>query len=836
MAATPLPSPNNVGSKPSLKYKNHYLCARFKMWTKLAHIVLKFRLSLIILLGIVTVYMAFQARDLEMSYEFAQTVPSNDPDMKQFLEFKSRFGEDGNILAIGMQDSSVYTPENFYKLSLLCDEISRIRGVDEVLGLPRLKRIEKDTENKKFYISDFFPAIPEKQYELDSILSLVREQQFYAGQIFNETNGANLILVTLSKDVLNSARRLEVTNDILFLGKEFTDKTGIGLKYAGLPFVRSVVAGQIRDEMKIFLVLSVIISGLILALFFRSWDAVIFPMIIIGVVVIWSMGTLALFGYKITLLTGLLPPIIVVIGIPNSIYLLNKYHQEIDKYGSKIRALSVMIRKIGIVTLITNLTTAIGFGVLAFTNIKILREFGIVASILIMSTFIVSIILIPAVFSYLPTPRGKRLKHLNFKLIDRFLTGVDLLVHRHNYSVFIVIVIIAAGSFIGLYRVHSVSFMIDDIPEDSQIKKDLSFFENNFSGIMPLEIVVDTGKKRGVINNRNLQKFEALENFLGEQEHISRPVSIVSFIKAARQAFYNNNPKFYALPNRQDQNFILRYFPGESTENPLIRTFVDSIGQVMRISLKMADIGSNKMHHLIQDTIKPKMAEIFGETDITAYPTGTTLLFVKGNNFLIENLRMSLLIAFLLISGIMALLFRYWKMIIISLIPNMIPILITAGLMGFAGIPFKPSTAITFSIAFGISVDFSIHFLAKYRQELFANNFFVPVAVTNSIREIGTSMVYTSMVLFAGFIIFAWSDFGGTIALGKLTSITLLIAMFTNLIFLPSLLLAFDNGKRKKDAHPLIETYDNFYQEDEDEEININLIKVEHNRIDIQDK
>lgn len=806
------------------------------MWTKLAHIVLKFRFSLIIILGIITVFMAYKAKDLEMSYEFAQTVPSNDPDMVQYMDFKNQFGEDGNVLAIGMLDSSIYSPENFYRLALLCDAINRIKGVEEVLGMPRLKRIEKDAENKRFFIADIFNTIPDNQHDLDSVLHLVQDQRFYAGQLFNEKNGATLVLVTLSKEVLNSAKRLKVTNDILFLGKEFTDKTGIDLKYAGLPFVRSVVAGQIRDEMEIFLFLSVLISGLILMLFFRSWDAVVFPMIVIGVVVIWSMGTLALLGYKITLLTGLLPPIIVVIGIPNSIYLLNKYHQEIDKYGNKIRALSVMIRKIGIVTLLTNLTTAIGFGVLIFTKILILREFGIVASILIMATFIVSIILIPAVFSFLPTPQGKRLKHLNFKLIDRFLTGVDLLVHRHKYSIFIAIIIIAVVSLIGLYRVHSVSFMVDDIPEDSQIKKDLTFFENNFSGIMPLEIVVDSGKKRGVINYRNLQKFEELENFLADQEHVSRPLSIVSFIKAARQAFYNNNPKYYELPTRQDQNFILRYFRGETIDNPLIRAFMDSTGQVMRISLKMADIGSNKMHVLIQDTIKPKLAEIFKGSDIIAYPTGTTLLFVKGNNFLIENLRMSLLIAFLLISGIMALLFRYWKMIILSLIPNIIPILITAGLMGFAGIPFKPSTAITFSIAFGISVDFSIHFLAKYRQELFANNFFVPVAVTNSIREIGTSMVYTSMVLFAGFIIFAWSNFGGTIALGKLTSITLLIAMFTNLIFLPALLLAFDDGKREKDTHPLIENYDNFYQEDEDEEININLIQKENNKVDIQDK
>jgi len=510
------------------------------MWTRMAHIVLKFRLFLIIVLGIVTVFMAYQAKDLEMSYEFAQTVPNNDPDMVQFKAFKEQFGEDANLLAIGILDSALYTPENFFRLSLLCDEITRIRGVVEVLGLPKLKRIEKDAINKQFLIKDIFKTIPENQHDLDSVLQVAKDQKFYAGQLFNEENGATLVLVTLNKEVLNSAKRMQVTEDIIFLGNEFSDKTGIELKYAGLPFVRSVVSGRIRNEMIIFLILSVVVTGVILLLFFKSWDAVVFPMIIIAVVVIWAMGTLALLGYKITILTGLLPPIIVVIGIPNSIYLLNKYHQEIEKYGNKIRALSVMMRKIGIVTLITNLTTAIGFGVLLFTKIAILKEFGLVASINIMATFIVSMILIPAVFTYLPTPKGKRLKHLQFKFIDYFLNGVDLLVHRYKYRIFVVIGIIAIVAVFGLYKIYAVSYMVDDLPEDSQIKKDLVFFEENFSGIMPLEVVVDTGKKRGVILNRNLKKIDELEQFLEDQEDISRPISIVSFVKAARQAFYNN--------------------------------------------------------------------------------------------------------------------------------------------------------------------------------------------------------------------------------------------------------------------------------------------------------
>jgi len=648
----------------------------------------------------------------------------------------------------------------------------------------------------------------------------------FRSQIINKDNGALLILVALDRQVMNSDKRIQLIEDIQMIGSAFEKHTDINIHYAGLPFVRSVLTHKVKQEMFMFLMLSVFVTAIILLFFFRSWDAVLFPMIIIGVVVIWSMGSLALFGYKITILSGLIPPIIVVIGIPNSIYLLNKYHQEIDKHGNKMKALSRVIRKVGLVTLITNFTTAIGFLVLGLTEIMILKEFGLVAGINILATFIVSIILIPAVFSYLPTPHGKQLKHLQFKVIDRALTGLDLLVHRYKYRVFVVTGLVIVISVIGIFQIRSVSYMVDDLPENHVVIKDLRFFERNFGGIMPMEIMVDTGRKNGIIRQNVLQKINAFENFLDSIPSMSSPVSVVSLIKASRQAFYNNNPAYYSLPNNFDRNFILRYFQNQSEQQELLNSFVDSTGQKMRISVNVADLGSLKMDSLIHHTIQPKIDQLFDQSEIQANVTGTSPLFVKGNRFLIENLRMSLILAFILISIIMAILYGNPRMILISLIPNIIPLLITGGIMGFFGIALKPSTALIFTIVFGISVDYSIHLLAKYRQELFSHGFFVPVAVSNSIRETGSSMLYTSIVLFAGFIIFAGSEFGGTIALGILTSITLLLAMFANLIVLPSLLLAFDDGKRKKNFHPLIEHYDGFYQEDEDEEINLDLIEV----------
>jgi predicted RND superfamily exporter protein len=389
-------------------------------------------------------------------------------------------------------------------------------------------------------------------------------------------------------------------------------------------------------------------------------------------------------------------------------------------------------------------------------------------------------------------------------------------------------------SMIGLSRLSSVSYMADDIPNGSRVWQDLQFFQKNFHGVMPLELVIDTGKKKGSSNLNFLRKVASFEDYVEEHQEISSAISITDLIKAARQAFYNNNPAFYDLPNNQDKNFLQRYLRDQHGYQELLASLVDSTGRQIRVSMKVADIGSSRMDSLMQNHLIPKIDELFGESDVTATFTGTTLLFIKGNQFLVENLRISLILAFVIIALIMAILFANFRMILISLVPNVIPLLITAGVMGYFNIPLKPSTALIFSIAFGISVDDSIHFLAKYRQELFSNNFFVPIAISKSIRETGPSMMYTSIVLFAGFVIFAGSEFGGTVALGILASATLIIAMITNLILLPALLLIFDSGKRSRDSHPLIETYDEFYDEENDEEIDRDLIKLDGGQAEVK--
>lgn len=775
------------------------------MWSKLAHTILRFRVTLMVLLALVTVFMGYQSQNIKWSYDLANIVPEKDPDMVYFRQFRKTFGEDGNIMALGVQDSAIYELETFKKFSKLTFDLEAKEGIRNVLGLPNLQKLEKNTQKRAFELRPVFENIPDNQEELDSLLRGAASLQFYSGQLINADNGATLILITIQKDVLNSKNRDALVNEIIDAGQKFEEESGVDVHFAGLPYSRSITTSKVKAELNMFLALSLVVTGIILFLFFRSFKAVFFPLIIIGVVVVWVMGTLALLEYKITLLTGLIPPIIVVIGIPNSVYMLNRYHHEFSQHGDQMKALSRIIRKIGVVTFITNLTTAVGFFVLATTQINVLVEFGIVAGINIMATFVVSIILIPGVFSLYKPPTQKHLKHLKFKMLDSIIQWLDVIVHKLRPAIFIVTIGVAIVSAYGLSKIKAVSYMVDDIPENSPLKKDLQFFENNFSGIMPLEVIVDTGAKKGVQNLRNLKKIDEFETFISSIDYISQPVSVVSFAKAARQAFYNQSPAFYSLPTNRDMAFIMRYLSEGETEE-LSQSFIDSTGRYVRVSLKIADIGSSRLDSLVNGVIAPKIDSIFADSKMDVNVTGTTLMFIKGNKFLIENLLTSMVIAFFIIALIMGLLFRNLKMIIISIIPNVIPLLVTAGIMGYFGIPLKPSTALIFSIVFGISVDDSIHFLAKYRQELFANKFNVSKAISKSIRETGSSMIYTSIILFFGFIIFVLSEFGGTIALGKLTSITLFFAMITNVVVLPALILQFDSGKRSKSSHPLIDS------------------------------
>lgn len=783
-------------------------------WNNLANFVLRNKLVLLIVIGAITVFMGWSARNLEISYDYFRILPQEDTELKYYTEFRKRFGEDGNMIVVGTDDKKIFEHQNFAKYKQICDEIAKMPGVNEVIALPRLKAITKDESQQKFKLVEIFNSPIKDQRGLDTLVGKAFEQKLYEGQIFNKNSNALLVVVSINRNYVNNINRQKIAYGIVHKFDNFFKETSIQVHYSGIPYIRSIMTEEVAKELKVFLILSVLISGLILFIFFRSWDAVVVPYILVLVVVVWTFGTIALMGYNISMLTGLIPSLMVVTGIPNFIYLINKYHQEYRRLNNKILAISRIIKSIGVVTLMVNATTAVGFLVLANNDVRMLKEFGIVAGINIMLAFFVSIILVPAVLVYLPAPSEKKMKHLDRGSMNSFLEWSIKVAFNNKAANYIVTFVICAISAVGIYKIKTVSYMVDDVPESMSIISDMRFFEKHFKGIMPLEIVIDVKNRKAL--EKQLPKIEALCKFLDQQPEISRPISITTLLKGSYQAYYNGDTNSFALPGSlMDPFYQSPYLKGQNSDSKsLVKSFVDSTGRYVRISCKIADIGSVKIDTLLSTVIKPGVEKFFPAAKYDVHYTGTTLLFTRGNNLLIDSLGSSIIQSIFFNAILMVFLFTSLRMILITLVQNLIPLMITAGLMGFLNIPLKPSTAIIFSIVFGITVDNTIHFLAKYRYEIFHHKETVKNALKISILDAGPSIIYTSIVLFFGFLIFAFSSFGGTVALGILTSITLLTAMITSFTILPVLILSFDRGKNEKDYDPIVEEYEGDIDED----------------------
>lgn len=768
------------------------------MWIKIAGILLRNRVAFIIGVLLITVFMGFQIPKVEMSYEYSNLLPATDSAYLDYLDFHEKFGQEGNVMVFAIQDKDFYQLDKMNDWISMCDSLKALHGIVALVDITHSFNLHKDTLNKKFDIQPIFPNHIKDQRELDSLVNIIENLPFYDGTLFNKTKDIYGMMVSVSADVMNSPARIGLVKDILEITEHFSEKHNLQMHYSGLPYIRVVNAENIKGEMYMFIILSLLITTFILYLFFRSFRIIGFCLLIVLICVSWTVGVMAMLGIKITLLTAMLPPLLIVICIPNLVFMINKFHAEYDRHGNKIKALQRMIQKIGNASFLSNLTTAAGFATFIVTSSQILVEFGITASIGITFVYLVCLVMIPCGFSFMPEPDSKQIKHLHNKMVTGTLERVVQLILNHRNVVYTITIAVVILGGIGLTLMKSTGYMVDDLKETDPIRQDLSFFEENFDGLMPLEVTVDFGKPKQVLNLPNLQKLDKLSEELSKDEDISKPISIIEVIKFANQAFYNGKPSYYKLPTNMTKNFILKYASQSTGEiGGQANSFVDSTLQRVRLSFRVKDIGTKKMQEK-EDKLYNIVEQYFPNDRYTVKVTGSSIIFFKGTQYLVFNLFTSLALAIVLIAFFMAWMFKSKRMVLVALIPNIIPQIITAAIMGYFGIPIKASTILVFSIAFGISVDGTIHYLAKYRQELQGTNWSIRSSAVLALQETGQSMIYNAIILFFGFGIFALSDFGGTVALGILVSITLLAAMLSNLILLPSLLLTLDKHTTNK--------------------------------------
>lgn len=800
------------------------------MWKAIAIAVLRYKYALLGLLLVLTVFLGYHASQVKLGYEFAKAIPTDNPKYVSFERFKKTFGDNGGLMVIATQTDRFFDSAFFNGFMQLQRNLKAVKGIEGILSVPAAVNLVRDDSSEKLLALPVFSDTVLTQAQIDSGRAVVLNIPFYRGLLYNPHANVWMMAVTVNNDLFNSPERTQIINKVLSLTGDFEDKYKVQLRKSGLPLTRTLLSDRIKDEMQFFLIGSILLSALILLLFFRSVGAMVLSLAVVGIGVVWSIGFLHLVGYKISLLTALIPPLVVVIGIPNCIYFLNKYHTSYKERGDKQEAIINMISKMGIVTLFCNIAAAIGFAVFALTKSAILKEFGVVAGVNIFALFFISLFLIPAVLSMQAPPKPRHIRYLENRRLQQVLARIERWAISHRRLIFGFTGVILVVAVIGITRLKSVGYIIDDVPKDDAIYTDLKFFEEHFGGVMPLEIVIDTRKKYGVTRNlQNLVNIDSLVQFLAAQNYIGKPLTLTEGLKFARQAFFEGDSNFYSMPGDNDLLALRPYLSanadttapssGRGNFNRLVASFMDPDRQQARISVTMKDVGSERLPFIL-DSIQTRAEEIFNRDSINALTasaeeraenkgdslwgkrkydielTGGSVTFLEGSRFIINGLKESIFWAFLLIALCMLYLFRSFRILVCSLIPNVIPLIITAGIMGWAGVPLKPSTVLIFSVALGIAIDITIRFLVNYKQQMQENNADVTKTVIDTVYSTGLSIIYTSIVLIAGFVIFCFSGFGGTKALGWLTSVTLVTATIANLVLLPALLLQFYKSRK----------------------------------------
>jgi len=773
-------------------------------WDVVARLILRNKVGILISVVLITLLLSTQWKYMRFTYAEANLLPDDHEVNIEYNSFLNIFGEEGNLIILGVKDSTLFTVEKLNAWNALSENFKNDDEVETVVSIKDLQKLVKNKKDQKFNLEPFIKDSLTSINQIDILQEeLFNKYPFYDNFLYNKESKTIRTAIYIKKDIVSTPKRKDfVIEKLLQKVKVFEDTYNLDVRISGMPYIRTLNSQNIVDEIGLFVVAALLVTSIIFFLFFRSFRATFISLVVVCIGVMWTLGIIGLLRYEITALTALIPPLIIVIGIPNCIFLINKYQHEVKLHGNKVKSLQRVITKVGNATLMTNVTTASGFATFIITESQLLKEFGVVASLSIIAIFILCILIIPIIYTFLPYPKERHLEHLNKRWIGGFVNWMERMVREKRIAIYIISLGLLVTCIIGIYQIKISGSLIEDMPKSTEFFKDIRFFEKEFNGIMPVEILVDTKRKKGAMKSTTLKRMNQLEDLIIETPELSRPISIVSLVKYSKQAFYNGNPKYYQLPTKQEEAFILPYIKNSNSggvgDVDLLKNFVDSTGQYARISTFMKDIGTDRMERIEEDLLT-KIDRVFPKEKYNVTVTGKALVFQKGTKYLVKNLALSLSLAIVLISLFMAYMFRSFRMIIISLIPNLLPLVVTAGLMGYLGVPIKPSTILVFSIAFGISVDDTIHFLAKYRQELQANNWKIKKSVYAALRETGVSMFYTSIVLFFGFSVFMISSFGGTVALGALVSVTLLFAMLSNLLLLPSLLLSLESTIANKE-------------------------------------
>ncbi len=741
------------------------------------------RLSKIVLLilALLTIGAFFLLSRLSFDYNFENFFPEQDKETEYYRYFREVFETDNDFAIVGLvNQDGIFDLDFLERADSISSELKKIKYVEQVNSALDIKDGVRDPLIGHVFQRPLFRWTDPEKYKADSVRIFNRPE--LVGSFFSEDGTAILIHVR-HKQFLHKQGCDSLSADLQSLVKNagFDESYVVGRAIGQVYYV-----DMMQRELMIFMSISMVLIILFLIIAFRSWWGVWVPITVVLLSIIWTLAVMQLTGKKIDLMLTILPTILFVVGISDVVHIVSRYFEELRLGKAKIQALVTAYKEIGIATFLTSLTTAVGFITLISSNIKPISEFGIYTAIGVFVAFILAYTLLPAVLVLSSVP-SKIIAKTNKNIWEGVLSKTLVKVLKYQKSIVLGSLVVVGLSIWGISKIEINNFILEDLKAEDPLKKEFDFFADKFSGARPFELSIQLKENASAFDVKTLSEIEKIENYLKTEYGVGNVMSHVGIIKTAHRTWMGGSEEYNRIPEdsllmAQLVNLLHRPQAGN-----LLNYFVDEEKALLRLTGKVDDLGSivfREKDKKFYDWIESNLPDASFDARIT----GTAFLIDSNNVHLSANMIQGLIIAFIIIAIIAGIMFKSLVIIPIALIPNMLPLLMIGGIMGFMNVDLKVSTSIIFTIAFGIAVDDTIHFLTKLRLQLREGKSLV-YSIKRTFMSTGKAIIVTTLILCGGFMTLIASDFLSTFYLGLLISLTLIFAVISDLLLLPILIL-----------------------------------------------
>lgn len=744
----------------------------------------------LITLTVFTGFFIYVVRDLEFDYDYEKYFPKSDDSMVHFEQFRKEYGEDSNFLLIGLENKSgIFNIDFLKQVKAFGDEL-KADTIVEFIASPvhncgYFKKAGLNGLSFKPYLNLNLPEI-----SVEDSLRIFQNEQFL-GSILSK-NGQSICLFVRTQSNLNKKEAAHVLKLIDDKKEKFNFS---GFHLAGRVLAQTYIVDKMIWELVLFISASIFLLVGFLYISFRSWWGVVIPLTVVLVAIVWTLAIMLFTGKSFDLLMVMLPTIIFVVGMSDLVHLLAKYLDELRQGKEKFEAIKVAFKEVRWATFLTSLTTAIGFFSLTFANITPIKEFGIYAGISVFVAYFLAFTFLPSVL-VLVNPPQKLIESPKNNFWDKFLRKWLISIFNNKSKIIFITVGLV---IIGVFTANALkidNYLLEDLSNSDPVKKDVIYFEENYSGLRPFEAEIIAKKESGVISFEFLNELQKIEYYLKTeytQEGVGFLISPTTLIKEANFIKKGSKSKYRKLPKTQ------RRFDALKRQ---IKKGADQLGQVelgngfnlvsndsmkCRITGKLRDVGGFNIG-LENKKLEAFIAENINSEILDFRLTGTAVLIDKNNGTLAKDLMFSLLFAFTIIAFVVGVMFKNVKIALLSLVPNILPLLLVTVVMFIGGIDLKISTSLIFTLAFGIAVDDTIHLLSKYKLEQKKGRSHL-YALKRSYLSSGKAIIVTSLILVGGFLTLLFSTFTSTFYMGLLVSVTLILALILDLMVMPLIML-----------------------------------------------